>query len=87
MPPACNWWRCATRTAGQTSTTRCSATKSVAGTIKPLESRVLTRGHFALLVVGALGVLVVLCLAWGLYFVAGGLRRYLAARRRGRDGD
>lgn len=59
----------------------------VGGTIKPLESRVLTRGHFALLVVGALGVLVVLCLGWGLYFVAGVLRRYLAARRGGQGGD
>jgi hypothetical protein len=36
----------------------------VAGAIKPLESRVLTRGHFAMLVLGALGVLVVLCLGW-----------------------
>jgi hypothetical protein len=59
----------------------------VAGAIKPLESRVLTRGHFAMLVLGALGVLVVLCLGWGLYFVAGALRRYLAARRGGQGGD
>lgn len=53
----------------------------VGSTIRPLESRVLTRGHFALLMVGALGVVVVLCLGWGLYFVARGLRRYLAVRR------
>lgn len=54
-------------------------------TVRPLESRVRTRGHRIVAIAGTMALWVLLALCWALYFAIAGLRRWLA-RRRTREG-
>ena len=56
------------------------------GTIQPLESWIVTRGHRTLAIFGVIAVLALLLLSWVLYFVIAALLRFLKSRRRGPAG-
>jgi hypothetical protein len=51
------------------------------GTVKPLESWIVTRGHRMLALFGVATTLVLLLLAWALYFAVASIRRLLKSRR------
>lgn len=56
------------------------------GTVKPLESWVVTRGHRMLALLGALAAVASLLLAWVLHFGVAAIRRRFRSRRGGRSG-
>ncbi len=51
------------------------------GTVKPLESWIVTRGHRMLALFGVAATLVLLLLAWALYFAVAAILRLLKSRR------
>lgn len=56
------------------------------GAVKPLESWVVTRGHRQMALFNVMATLVLVLLAWGLYFAIAALRRFLKARRQAEPG-
>jgi len=56
------------------------------GTIQPLESWIVTRGHRSLAIFGVIAVLALLLVVWTIYFVIAALLRFIRSRRRGPAG-